>query len=225
MAACLALEDSLIHDQPIVALTDSERFMTVSSNWLGEGKVPLLRHSPDGDILACIIKVLHERVGLGIFTIFIKIRAHQGEFLNEKANKWANEGPDDFGNLRCDCPSSHPTFSWMEAGVEHRCSMNKTLRARVHLQVAELQLPLHKNFTSEFFNREDNSRNLLGKHRQDKTVSDRSKRLLLQSIGYQFPCAKLVTLWCLRENDECRLGERLHPYVTPWPESIGRIQA
>ena len=175
VAACLALEDSLIHDQPIVALTDSERFMTVSSNWLGEGKVPLLRHSPDGDILACIIKVLHERVGLGIFTIFIKIRAHQGEFLNEKANKWANEGPDDFGNLRFDCPSSHPTFLWTEVGVEHRCSINKTLRAKVHLKVAELQLPLHKNFTSDFLYPEDNYRDRLGKHWQDNTFTDRPK--------------------------------------------------
>jgi len=49
--------------------------------------------------------------------------------------------------------------------------MNKTLRARVHLKVAEQQLPLHKNLKSESRNRQDNSRNLLGKHWQDKTVS------------------------------------------------------
>jgi len=36
-AACLALDDSLTHDQPVVVLTDSKRFMTVSSNWVGEG--------------------------------------------------------------------------------------------------------------------------------------------------------------------------------------------
>jgi len=103
--------------------------------------------------------------------------------------------------------------------------MNKTLRARVHLKVAELQLPLHKTFTSKFLNREDNSKNLLGKHWQDKNVSDRSKRRLLQSIGYQFPCAKLLKLWGLRENDECRLCKRLNLEVTPWPESLGHIQA
>ena len=34
--------------------------MTVSSNWVGEGQDPLLRHSPEGDILACIVKVLHQ---------------------------------------------------------------------------------------------------------------------------------------------------------------------
>ena len=35
--ACLALEDSLTHDQPIVVLTDSKGLMTVASNWVGEG--------------------------------------------------------------------------------------------------------------------------------------------------------------------------------------------
>ena len=60
VAACLALEHFLTHDQPIVVLTDSKGFMTVSSNWVGEGKDPLFRHSPDGDILARIIKVLHK---------------------------------------------------------------------------------------------------------------------------------------------------------------------
>jgi len=83
----------------------------------------------------------------------------------------------------------HPAFLWTEEGVEHRCSMNKTLRTRAHLKVSKLQLPPHKNYTSEFLNREDNSRDLLGKHWQDKTVLDRSKRRLLQSIGHQFPYA------------------------------------
>ena len=90
------------------------------------------------------------------------------------------------------------------------------------------ETPFHKNsVTSEFLNREDNSKNLLGKHWQDKTGLDRSKRCLLQSIGYKFPCVKLLNLrlWGLRESDECRLCKRLHPEVTPWPEYLGHIQA
>ena len=168
---------------------------------------PLLHHSPDGDILARIIQVLHQRVSLGFFTMCIKIRAHRGEFLNEKAVRWADEGREVAENIRWDDPSSQPNFSWTDAGVEHTCSMNKTLQIRVHLKVAKLQLPLHKNFTLEFLNREDNSKesdttkDLLGKHWQDKTVPDRSKRRLLQSIGHQFPCAKLLKLWGLREGD------------------------
>jgi len=103
--------------------------------------------------------------------------------------------------------------------------MNKTLRTRVHLKVSEVQIPLHKNYTSEFLNREDNSRDLLEKHWQDKTVLDRSKRRLLQSIGHQFPCAKLLKLWGLRDFDKCKLCKHLHPEVTPWPETRGHIQA
>jgi len=177
--------------------------MTVASNWVGEGKDPILRHSPD----TRIIKVLHQRVSMGLFTMFIKIRAHSGEFLNEKADRWADKGRMDIDNVRWDGPSPHSTFSWTEEGVEHRCSMNKTLRTRVHLEDSELQLPVHKNYTSEFLYREDNSRDLLGKHWQDKTVPDQSKRRLLQSIGNQFPCAKLLKprVWVLRDSDECRL--------------------
>jgi len=133
-------------------------------------------YSSRADIIDGIIKVLPKRMSLGLFTMFIKIRAHRGEFLNETADRWADEGREDFDNVRWDGPSPHPAFSWTEEGVEHRCSMNKTLRTRVHLKVSELQFPPHKNYTSEFFNRKDNSRDLLGKRWQDKTVSDKSKR-------------------------------------------------
>jgi len=98
-AACLALEDSLTHDQPVVVLTYSKGLMTVASNGVGGGTDSLLRQSPDGDILARIIKVLHQRVRLGLFTMFIKIRAHRGEFLNEKADRWADKGREDFDNV------------------------------------------------------------------------------------------------------------------------------
>jgi len=80
-------------------------------------------------------------VNLGLFTIFIKIRVHGGEFLKKKADRCVDEGRDDVGNVRWDGPSSHSTFTWIDASVEHRCSMNKTLRARVDLKVDELQLP------------------------------------------------------------------------------------
>lgn len=68
-------------------MTDSKGFMIVSSNCMGKGKDTLLRHSLHGDILARIIKVPHQRVDFGPFTIFFKIRAHRGEFFNEKADR------------------------------------------------------------------------------------------------------------------------------------------
>jgi len=83
-ATCLALDDSLTHDQPIVVLTDSKGLLKVASNWVGEGKEPLQRHSPDGDILAHIIKFLHQRVSLGLFTMFIKIELIRASFSTKR---------------------------------------------------------------------------------------------------------------------------------------------
>jgi len=36
---------------------------------------------------------------MGLFTMFIKIRAHRGEYLNEKADRWADEGREDIENV------------------------------------------------------------------------------------------------------------------------------
>jgi len=68
--------------------------MTVGSTWVGEWKDPLVCQSSDGDIVGRIIELLWIRVERGLFTIFVKIRAHRGEFLNEKAETWADEGWD-----------------------------------------------------------------------------------------------------------------------------------
>jgi len=41
---------------------------------------------PDGDILRDIIELLKKRVDNGLFTLFVKIRAHRGEFFNEMSD-------------------------------------------------------------------------------------------------------------------------------------------
>ena len=120
-AACLALEDSLTNDQHIAVLTDSKGFMTVASNWVGKGKDPLLRHSSDGDILARIIKVLQQRFILGLFTMFIKIRAHRGEFLNEEVERWADEGREDIRTKILEPPIHlDPATNYFTPSIEPR---------------------------------------------------------------------------------------------------------
>jgi len=126
-AACLALEDSLSQTRLIPIFTDSKGLMTGGFNWVGEGKDPLGRHSPDGDSLGCIIELLRIRVERGLFTIFVKIMAHRGEFLNAKADRWADEGRNTEDNVRWGGPSLRPIFSWTEEGKERRCPLNKTL--------------------------------------------------------------------------------------------------
>jgi len=85
-----------------------------------------------------------------------------------------------------------------------------------------LQHTLHDKFTSRFLTRDNNSRSFLGLFWRDKSIHNRAKGCLLQSIGYKFPCAKLLKLWGIRENDECK---RIFPGVTAWQESQGHLQA
>ena len=40
--------------------------------------------NPDADIMRDIIQFLRERIDQGLFTIFIKIKAHRGDPLNEQ---------------------------------------------------------------------------------------------------------------------------------------------
>ena len=110
--------------------------------------------------------------------------------------------------------------------IEHRCPLNKTLSTKVHKKVAQLQLPLYYIFTSRFLTRENSSRDVLGAFWQDKTIHDRSKRRLLQSIGFQFPCAKTLELWGILDNDERAIQTHLPGLADrAEQESLGHIQA
>ena len=47
--------------------------------------------NPDADIMRDIVQILRERIEQGLLTIFIKIKAHRGDPLNELADRWADE--------------------------------------------------------------------------------------------------------------------------------------
>ena len=51
-----------------------------------------MKASPDGDILLEILELLRARMDLGLFTLFVKIKSHRGEFFNEMADRWADKG-------------------------------------------------------------------------------------------------------------------------------------
>ena len=91
-AAALALENSLAADQNIVILTDSKCLPDDSIQpWIGEGCNPMIHKFPDGNILRDIIELLKKRVDKGLFTLFVKIRAHRGEFFNEMSDRWSDK--------------------------------------------------------------------------------------------------------------------------------------
>ena len=71
----------------------------------------MIRKFPDGDISREIIELLRKRVDMGLFMLFVKIRAHRGEFFNEMSDRWADKGALAIDNVRWNCPRLKPIFS------------------------------------------------------------------------------------------------------------------
>ena len=140
--------------------------------------------NPDADIMREIIQFLRERIEQGLLTIFVKIKAHRGDPLNELADRWADEGRQS-ENFRWSLPSNRPIFYRTDNRVMHRSPMNSTVKKRINLQVSQQQLKT----TANFLTREDSSRDLLGKFHKDRSVWIRARRRVLQCFSYQFPCA------------------------------------
>ena len=88
----LPLLDTPKTNQPVIILTDSLGLLTSIQNWIGEGSDPILRKSSDGEILRAILELLRKRMHKGLFTLFIQIKAHRGEFFKENADRWADKG-------------------------------------------------------------------------------------------------------------------------------------
>jgi len=144
--------------------------------------------NPDADIMRDIVQLLRERIEQGLLTVFIKIKAHRGDPLNELADRWADEGRQS-ANIRWSLPTNRPIFSWPDDGTTHRSPMNPTVKKRIYFQVARQQLKTKMELTANFLIREDNSRDLLGKFHKDRSVKIRARRRVLQCLSYQFLCA------------------------------------
>jgi len=122
-AACPALEEQ--NRKPVILLSDSACFLSSSQKWTGEGKSPSMHGNPDADIMRDIVLLLRERIDLGLLTIFIKIKAHWGDPLNEQADRWADEGRQS-ENIRWSLPTNRPIFYWTDKEITHRSPTNPT---------------------------------------------------------------------------------------------------
>jgi len=163
--------------------------------WIGEGIDPTVKESPDVDILREIPELLRARIDLGLFTLFIKIKSHRGEFFNEMVDRWADKGRHTETEARWTSLRQRPIFTWTASGVAHHSTMSKVVKTRAHLMTARLQINEHDNLTAKFLKREGNCRSVLGDHWKDKRVTFRAKRRLLQSSSFQFPCAANFKKW------------------------------
>jgi len=166
-----------------------------------------------------IIQLLRERIEQGLLTIFIKIKAHRGDPLNEQADRLADEGRQS-ENIRWSLPSSRPIFYWTDNGATHRSPKNPTVKKRINLQVSQQQLKIHKGSTANFLTREDSSRDLLGKFHKDRSVWIRARRRMLQCLFYQFPCALQLKQWGALNEVKCRLCEKYYKTTVSLPLSL-----
>ena len=88
--------------------------------------------NPDADIMRFIVQLLREMIEQGLLTIFIKIKAHRGDPLNELADRWADEGRQS-ENIRWSLPTNRPIFYWTDEDTTHRSPMNPTVKKRIDL--------------------------------------------------------------------------------------------
>ena len=78
--------------QDLVTATDSEVLCRLVRRWIGQGGKASLSNTADADILEFIIGKLRARIAANARTFLVKIKAHRGEPLNERADDLADEG-------------------------------------------------------------------------------------------------------------------------------------
>jgi len=123
-----------------------------------------IKESPDGDILWEILELRRAWLDLGLYTLFVKIKSHRGEFFNEMTDKWADKGRHTETEARWTSLRQRPIFTRTASGVAHCSTMSKVVKTWAHLMAARLQLHEHDNLTAKFLKREDNCRLVLGDH-------------------------------------------------------------
>jgi len=226
-AAYLALEDAKRKQdrKPIILLSNSACFLSSSQKWVGEGKSRSMHGNPDADIMRDIVQLLQERIEQGLPTIFIKIKAHRGDPLNELSDRWADEGRQS-ENIRWSLLTNRPIFYWSDNGIMHHSPVNSTVKKRIDLQVPH---KINSGSTANFLTREESSRTLLGKFHKDRSVWIRARQRVLQCLSCQFPCALQLKQWGVLNGVKCRLCEKYckekntrDPPDTV--ESVGHIQ-
>ena len=173
------------------------------------GKSPSMHGNPDANIMRDIVQLLRERIDQGLLTIFIKIKAHRGDPLNELADRWADEGRQS-ENIRWSLSTNRPIFYWTDNGTTHCSPMNPTVKTRIDLQVTRKQYKIETGSMANFLTREENSRDLLGKFQTDKSVWIRARRMVLQCISYQFPCALQLKMWGILNDVKCSKCEKYY---------------
>jgi hypothetical protein len=73
-------------DINLLYLTDNETILQDIHRWIGCGAKLKLSKAPEADVLKRIILKLQKRVLTGLVTLFLKVKAHRGDPLNEETD-------------------------------------------------------------------------------------------------------------------------------------------
>jgi ribonuclease HI len=78
--------------QDLVTATESEVLCRLVRRWIGQGDKASLSNTADADVLGFVIIKVRARIAAKARTFLVKIKAHRGEPLNERADDLADEG-------------------------------------------------------------------------------------------------------------------------------------
>jgi len=67
-------------------LCDNQSLLKAVTRWIGESGKAILMGSPDAEILAAAIEILRKRIAAGTATFLIRVKAHRGVPVNERAD-------------------------------------------------------------------------------------------------------------------------------------------
>ena len=216
-AIAIALEDCP-GEEDLTILTDSLSSMRLLKS-MQRGDFPLSLHRhPVRQLLVHVVKLINRRAETGRATRFIKVRAHRGEPLNERADWLAGEAAesDPARSVALDQDPEAVHFCLRETWVEwdtrvrddlvqrtaEQCVANilQPKRGRAGAEPSPPALPL----TASWLLRPDQGRSTLGKVLGKMQISP-AKKQVLQSIAGAFPCNAVLHKWGVVPSAACAL--------------------
>jgi hypothetical protein len=129
-------------ESDLLYLCDSEAALNKMSRWIGSNPRTTLAGDANTDIMTTIIGCVRERFLRGARTFMVKIKAHQGEPLNEKADTQAENAR----RLSPECQqwttcTQRMTYEWEDSnGVQHVTAWSKAVRNAILRGGAEYQM-------------------------------------------------------------------------------------
>ena len=210
-------------DEPLTVLTDS---LTSLQNLISMKRSDFckdLHRHPQIQLINELVRALNQRSRAGASSLFVKIRAHKGEPLNEAADEAADEAAeyDPPGTTVLDPGSCY--FQNNGGHTEWGTCLRRLLTERIALKqlavTRQLKISLDgpnqnafpcprpmksMNHAETLLSRQDCSRELLGKTLRLSEKSAATRRILM-ALGNTFPVQSKLHQWHMSTTPSCLL--------------------